>query len=72
MGSEALVEAVHELKAESLSTMFKTSSAMSLIEKIADAYHRHFRHLMTHYQDTKDPSETIRLRDRLVREVFGE
>jgi len=52
--------------------MFKTSSAMSLIEKIADAYHRHFRHLMTHYQDTKDPSETIRLRDRLVREVFGE
>jgi hypothetical protein len=72
LGSKALVEAVHELKTESLTKMFNTSSAVSLIEKIAEAYRRHFRDLMTRYQDTKDPAETARLRDRLVGEVFGE
>jgi hypothetical protein len=71
LAADSLVEAVQELKAENVTRMFKSSSAMSLIEKIAEVYHRHFRDLMTRYQDTKDPSETTRLRDRLVGEIFG-
>jgi len=71
LAADSLAEAVQELKAENVTRMFKSSSAMSLIEKIAEVYHRHFRDLMTRYQDTKDPSETTRLRDRLVGEIFG-
>ena len=71
MESDSLVEAVQELKSEDVTSMFKSSSAMSLIEKIAEVSQRRFRDLMARYQDTKDPSEPRRSRDRLVREIFG-
>ena|SRR5437667_9508492 len=70
LAGDSLVEAVQELKAENVTRMFKSSSATSLVEKIAEVYHRNFRDLMTRYQDTKDPSKTTRLRDRLVGEIF--
>jgi hypothetical protein len=51
--------------------MLEDSSAVSLIKKVAEAYRRQFRELMTAYQNAGDPEETIRLRDQLVGEVFG-
>ena len=72
MGRHGLVEAVQELKTGQFTRMLESSSAVSLIEKGSEAYRRYFRELMTRYQNTKDPSETARLRDLLVREVFGE
>ena len=71
LGSPALNEAVRELKGEQFTQMLEFSSAVSLIERVTDAYSRHFRDLMSRYQDTVDPAESSRLRDRLVREIFG-
>ena len=67
----ALLEAVAELKAEHLTTMLNSSAAVSLIEKICESYRLYFRDLMSRYQVAADPAESIRLRDEVVREVFG-
>ena len=72
LGSQALLDAVQELKAERFTQMLASSSAAALIEKVADVYRTHFRELMARYQQTSDPAESARLRDRLVSEVFGE
>ena len=71
LGSRALLEAVQELKAEQFTRLLESSSAVALIEKVAEVYRAHFRELMTRYQQTSDPTESARLRDQLVREVFG-
>jgi hypothetical protein len=65
LGGRALLDAVTEFKLESF-------AAVLLIEKICETYERHFRKLMQRYQNAKDPVEMTQLRDRLVREVFGE
>jgi hypothetical protein len=69
--ASALADAVQELKAGQFTQMIESSAAISLIEKVSDVYRRRFRDLMTRYQTTKNPSETVRLRDEIVREVFG-
>jgi len=68
----AFAEAVRELKTGQFTTMLETSSAVSLIEKVTEAYHRHFRDLMNRYQSAKDRDAATQLRDQLVREIFGE
>ena len=72
LGDHALTAAVQELKGEHFTQMLEGSSAVALIEKITEAYRHYFRDLMTCYQNTNNPSEMIRLRDQLVREVFGQ
>jgi hypothetical protein len=72
LGAHSLTEAVRELKTEQFTKMLEASSAASLIEKVTEAYHRHFRDLMNRYQSSNDPGETTRIRDQLVREIFGE
>jgi hypothetical protein len=72
LGNDTLTRAVEELKADHFARMLEGSSAISLIEKVAEAYRRQFRELMTAYQNAGEPEETIRLRDQLVSEVFGE
>ena len=69
-GGRALIEAVEELKTEQFSRMLETSSAPSLSEKVAEANRRHFRELMSRYQDATDEAESTRLRDQLVEEIF--
>lgn len=65
----SLATAIQELKAAQLTEA--SSSAVSFIEKVIEVYQRHFRDLMTHYQNTSDQGEATRLRDQLVKEVFG-
>lgn len=72
LGIDMLTEAVEELKEEQFTKALETSSAVALIESVAALYRRDFRDLMTLYQETSDPAQAIRLRDRLVHEVFGE
>jgi len=72
LGAHSLTEAVRELKTGQFTKMLETSSAVSLIEKVTEAYHRHFRDLMNRYQSAKDRDEATQLRDQLVREIFGE
>jgi hypothetical protein len=72
LGGRALREALQELKAEHFTKLLESSSAVALIDKIAEVYRVRFRELMTRYQETTDPAEAAQLRDRLVREVFGE
>src|SRR5712692_6507411 len=72
LDSRALLEAVEELKAERLTRLLESSSAVALIDKAVEVYRARFRELMTRYQQTSDPAEAARLRDQLVREVFGE
>jgi len=72
LGAHSLAEAVRELKTGQFTKMLETSSAVSLIEKVTEVYHRHFRDLMNRYQSAKDRDEATQLRDQLVREIFGE
>jgi len=67
----SLATAIQELKAVLLTEPVESSSAVSFIEKVVEIYQRHFRDLMTRYQNTKDQSEANRLRDQVVKEVFG-
>lgn len=69
--SDTLLEAVHALKTGPFTEMLNSAAAVCLIDKITDAYQVYFRDLMTRYQNTDDPSESIQLRDELVKEVFG-
>ena len=71
LGSRALLEAVQEMKAEQFTRLLESSTAVALIEKVAEVNRAHFRELMTRYQHTNDPAEGARLRDQLVRDVFG-
>jgi hypothetical protein len=67
-----LSEAVRELKSDKqLAEMLRLSEASVLIGHITDAYREYFRELMTRYQNSSNPDESNRLRDQLVREVFG-
>ena len=72
LDSQSLLDAVTEIKTESLSQLLHSSAAVLLIDKIRAAYDRYFRQIMDHYQNVTGPADTARLRDRLVREVFGE
>jgi hypothetical protein len=72
LGTHSLAEAVRELKAEQFTQMLDATSAASLIEKVTEAHNRHFRALMTSYQSASNRDEVTRLRDELVRELFGE
>jgi hypothetical protein len=72
LGRQTLAQAVHELKAEQFAELLEAPSSICLIEKISEAYRRHFRALMTRYQNASDSTEMTQLRDQLVREVFGE
>jgi hypothetical protein len=72
LGSHSLTEAVRELKTGQFTKMLETSSAVSLIEKVTEAYHRHFRDLMNRYQSAEDRDEATQIRDQFVREIFGE
>jgi hypothetical protein len=72
LGIDALTETVEELKEEQFTKALETSSAVAVIESIADLYRRDFRDLMTRSQETSDPAQAIPLRDQLVHEVFGE
>ena len=69
--SDALMDAVQALKTEQFTEMLHSSAALSLINRITDAYQVYFTDLMNRYQNTNDPSEEVRLRDQLVKEVFG-
>lgn len=72
LGNDTLTRAVEELKADQFTRILESSSAVALIDKVAEVYRRQFRDLMTAYQNSIDSAEAIRLRDQLVREVFGE
>jgi hypothetical protein len=72
LGNQALSDALIEIKTESFTDLLENSAAIQLIEKIRQAYDRYFRWLMSRYQNSTDPTETGRLRDQLVSEVFGE
>ncbi len=72
LGRPTLAQAVQELKAEQFAELLEAPSSVCLIEKISEAYRRHFRALMTRYQNASDSTEVTQLRDQLVREVFGE
>ena len=72
LGSQALLDAVTEIKSESFTRLLESSAAVLLIEKIREAYDRHFRQIMQHYQNAANPAEAEQLRDQVVREVFGE
>ncbi len=69
--SQSLLAAVQELKSERFAELIDRSATSCLIEKISENYRGYFRDLMTRYQETTDPLETTRLRDQLLREVFG-
>jgi len=72
LGIDTLAEAVEELKDEQFTKVLETSSAVTLIDRVADLYRRGFRDLMVRYEKTSDRDEASRLRDQLVHEVFGE
>lgn len=72
LGGQALLDAVQDPTAAYFARWLESSSAAALIEKTAELYGARFRELMTLYQETSDEAEAARLRDRLVREVFGE
>jgi len=72
LSSQTLHHALTEIKTESLSELLESSAAISLIEKICEAYSRQFRRMMTRYQDATGPAEATQLRDQLVHEIFGE
>jgi hypothetical protein len=72
LGNRALLDALTELKSESFTTLIESSAAIQLIEKIREANERHLRRLMSSYQDSSNPAEVTRLRDQIVREIFGE
>ncbi len=65
------IAAIREAAAE-LGNRIDSSAAVQLIEKTRDAYERHLRPLMNSYQDSRNPAEVARLRDQIVREIFGE
>ena len=69
--SHTLMEAVQALKTGQFAEMLNSCAAVSLIERITDVYRVYFRDLMNRYQSTDDPSEAVRLRDQLVKEIFG-
>ena len=50
----------------------ESSAAILLIDKISEGYSSYFRRMINQYQNEIDPAETAKLRDQLVREVFGE
>ena len=70
--AHSLTEAVRELKSEQFTQMLEASSAAALIDKVTEAYRRHFRNLMDRYQNANDRDEATQIRDQLVREIFGE
>jgi hypothetical protein len=72
LGSQTLLDALAEIKTESFTRLMESSAAVLLIEKICEAYDRYFRRTMSRYQNATDPGEAARLRDELVREVFGQ
>ena len=72
LNSRTLLDALAEIKAESLARVLDSSAALLLIEKISEAYQLYFRELMSRYQDATSPAEVTQLRDRLVHEIFGE
>jgi len=72
VGRHVLADAVEQLKTERPAPGMEASAAESLIVRLAESYNRYFRELMTHYQETSDAPEATRLRDQIVREVFGE
>jgi hypothetical protein len=71
LGSQALQEALTEIKAGAFTQLMESSAAVLLIEKIRVAYDCYFRQLMNRYQNVSDPGQAAQLRDELVREVFG-
>lgn len=72
LGNDTVAQAARELEGETFNQMLESSSAASLIGKIVENYERYFRELMTRYQNAQEPAEKDKLRDALVREVFGE
>lgn len=72
VGSQTLHDALREIKTESFAQLLESSAAVLLIDKIREAYDRHFRRIMTRYQSATSPAEEAQLRDQLVREVFGD
>ena len=72
LSSETLRHALTEIKTDSLAELLESSAAISLIEKICEAYSRHFRRMMTRYQDATEATEATQLHDQLVHEIFGE
>jgi hypothetical protein len=72
LSSQTLLDALTELKTESLAQLPESSAAALLIEKICETYQRHFRRMMSRYQDATDAAEASQLRDQLVHEIFGE
>jgi len=72
LGNRALLDALTEIKSESFTKLIESSAAVQLIEKTREAYERHLRRLMNSYQDSRNPAEVTRLRDQIVREIFGE
>jgi len=72
LGNQELLDALSEIKRESFTGAMESSAAIMLIEKTREAYEHYLRWTMSRYQNSTDPAETVRLRDQLVREVFGE
>ena len=72
LGNQALLDALTEIKSESFTRLIESSAAVQLIEQIREAYERHLRRLMNSYQDSSNPAEAARLRDQIVRQIFGE
>ena len=72
LGSQTILDALAEIKTESFAQLMDSSAAVLLIDKISEAYNRYFRRMMNRYQNETDPAGTVKLRDQLVREVFGE
>ena len=72
LGSQTVLDALTEIKAESFTQLMDSSAAILLIEKISDAYSRYFHRMMNQYQNETGPAKTASLRDQLVREIFGE
>ena len=69
--SHELVRALDELKNGELSNWLHDSSASVLIQRISESYDHYLRNTMDRYQATGDSEEAGRLRDQLVKEVFG-
>jgi hypothetical protein len=72
VGGRTVSEALREIRTESSVESPESSAAVLLIGKICEAYERHLRWTMDRYQNATNPTEEARLRDELVREVFGE
>jgi hypothetical protein len=72
LGSRTVHEALREIQTDSFAELFESSAAVLLIDKITEAYERHLRQVMSRYQSATSHAEEAQLRDRLVREVFGE